>query len=413
MKVLYLHQYFNTPEMSGGTRSYEMARRLQAKGHEVHVITSWREPTDQQDWFRTEESGVNVHWLPVNYANEMAFPERIKAFFSFAAAAATKAASIRADVVFATSTPLTIAIPGAFAAWRQRIPMVFEVRDLWPEMPIAVGALRKPLPIFAARRLERFAYNRSAHVVALSPGMREGVISAGYPADQVSMIPNSADLESFGNALPDPFFSAHPELSGRPVILYAGTLGMINNVAYLADVAAAAARLDSRLAFVVIGSGATRDEVQARAAQLDLIGRNFFMYHRIPKREVASAFAAATVVLSLFADTEAMRKNSANKFFDGLAAGRPLAVNYGGWHAELLEEAEAGLVLPPDAPEAAAAKLVERAHDPHWLERTGRNARRLAEERFARDNLASELEAILLDVVRKAGHRKHEDRKGT
>src|SRR5690606_21548388 len=206
---------------------------------------------------------------------------------------------------------------------------------------------------------------------------------------------------SFGNADPQPFLSAHPELAGRQVILYAGTLGLINNVVYLADVAAAVAPLNDRLAFVVIGSGATRAEVEKRASELGVLGENFFMYDRIPKRDVASAFAAADVVLSLFADTEAMRKNSANKFFDGLAAGRPIAINYGGWHAELLEKGNAGAVLPPQSPETAAAMLVERLQDPQWLKRSGANARRLAEDRFSRDKLAAELEAVLLDTAQK------------
>src|SRR5699024_5606020 len=111
MKIIYLHQYFNTPDMAGGTRSYEMARRLVAWGHEVHMVTSWREPTDKHGWFTSVEAGIQVHWLPLPYGNYMGYRERIQAFLLFAWKAARKAASIPADVIFATSTPLTIAIP--------------------------------------------------------------------------------------------------------------------------------------------------------------------------------------------------------------------------------------------------------------------------------------------------------------
>jgi thioesterase domain-containing protein len=113
MKITYLHQYFNTPSMSGGTRSYEMAKRLVAKGHEVNMITSWREDDGRKGWFETEEAGIRVHWLPVPYSNKMGFRERINAFIRFAFGAARKAASLPADLVFATSTPLTIALSGA------------------------------------------------------------------------------------------------------------------------------------------------------------------------------------------------------------------------------------------------------------------------------------------------------------
>jgi UDP-N-acetylglucosamine:LPS N-acetylglucosamine transferase len=160
MKVIYLHQYFNTPKMSGGTRSYEMARRLVAAGHEVHMVTTWRTETAHDDWFHTTESGIQVHWLPVSYSNSKTYTQRIRAVLSFAIQACRKAVDLKGDLIFATSTPLTIAIPGIYASWRNRLPMVFEVRDLWPELPIAVGALRSPVLKWLARKFERFTYRR-------------------------------------------------------------------------------------------------------------------------------------------------------------------------------------------------------------------------------------------------------------
>jgi hypothetical protein len=113
MKILYLHQYFNTPAMSGGTRSYEMARRLVAAGHEVDMITSWREPIAKKGWFEQRVDGIRVHWLPVQYANHMNYYQRIAAFFSFALRAGNRATELGGDIVFATSTPLTICYKGS------------------------------------------------------------------------------------------------------------------------------------------------------------------------------------------------------------------------------------------------------------------------------------------------------------
>lgn len=401
MRILYLHQYFNTPEMAGGTRSYEMARRLAAKGHEVHVVTSWKRPTERSGWFTTEEAGVRVHWIPVPYSNEMPFRDRIKSFFRFATLAAARAAGIAADVVFASSTPLTIAIPGAYAAWRQNIPMIFEVRDLWPEVPIAMGALRNPVAIAAARQLERFAYARSTRVVALSPGMKDGVVSAGYPAAQVSVIPNSSDLELFDSVQADRgwFYQAHPELTGKKLVLYAGTFGRINRVDYLVEVAKAVVDQDLDVAFVAMGAGSEKAAVRELADRSGVLGRNFFLYDPVPKSDVPNAFAAADLVLSLCVDLDATRKNSANKFFDALAAGKPIAVNYGGWQADLIGEHELGLVLPPSSPDQAAKLISDRLKDKDWVGRCGGHARALAEARFSRDKLAAELEAVLLDSV--------------
>lgn len=158
MKVIYLHQYFNTPNMSGGTRSYEMAKRLVAAGHEIHIITSWVKETSQTDWFEETIDGIQVHWFPNPYNNRMTFKQRLGAFFRFAYASMNKVATIPADIVFATSTPLTIAIPAVLGARKQKIPMIFEVRDLWPEVPIAMGILNKSYQIFLAKKLEKWAY---------------------------------------------------------------------------------------------------------------------------------------------------------------------------------------------------------------------------------------------------------------
>lgn len=400
MKILYLHQYFNTPQMSGSTRSYEMGRRLVAAGHQVHLITTDRSPQVRGGWRITEEAGIIVHWLPVPYSNHMPYSERIKAFWRFAWNAAHRAAAIPADVIFATSTPLTIALPAVYAARRQKIPMVFEVRDLWPELPIAVGALKGPL-IPPAKWLERFAYRNASYIVALSPGMKEGIVRQGIPPERVFVIPNSADIA---------FFSAREEasrafryqfewLQDRPLILYAGTLGRINGVGYLAEIAAWMAHLNAEVRFLVVGDGYERVSILEQARSLGVLDKNFFLLSNLPKKEMPTVYAAATVATSLFVDLPAMWTNSANKFFDALAAGKPIAINYNGWQADLLRETGAGIVMPPTDAERAAQQLAELLSDHERLARAGAAARKLAEERFDRDKLAAELEAVLRKAV--------------
>ena len=169
MRIIYLHQYFVLPSQPGGTRSYEMARRLASFGHQVHMVTSDHAsaPGRSPRWEEREEAGIHVHRYPVPYSNAMSYSQRIRAFLQYASRSALRAAQLPGDVVFATSTPLTIALPGVYAARRQGIAMVFEVRDLWPDLPIAIGAITGRLPVTAARWLERFAYKNSAQIVAL------------------------------------------------------------------------------------------------------------------------------------------------------------------------------------------------------------------------------------------------------
>ena len=401
MRIAYLHQYFNTPEMPGGTRSYEMARRLVARGHEVNMVTSWREDDCRRDWFETEEAGIRVHWLPVPYSNKMGFHERIRAFFRFAWGAARKAASSPADVVFATSTPLTISLPAAYAAKRQNIPMVFEVRDLWPELPIAVGALKNPVLRSAARKLERFAYSQSEHIVALSPGMNEGIVKTGFPQDRIAVIPNSCDIDLFqvpiekGMALRRKF----EWLGNRPLVIYAGTFGRINGVGYLAKLAAEMLDMANDVRFLAVGEGYEYENIRNKARELNVLDRNFFMLRQLPKAEMPALFSAATSTMSTFIDLPEMWGNSANKFFDSLAAARPVAINYGGWQADLLRETGAGLVLPPkDIPQAANI-LAKAIKDREWLKKAGRAAFELARYRFSRERLAGQLEKVLIAAV--------------
>lgn len=408
MKITYLHQYFNTPNMTGGTRSYEMARRLVAMGHEVNMITSWREDDGRSDWFETNEDGIRVHWLPVPYSNHMNYRERTHAFLRFAWKSAAKAAEIPADVVFATSTPLTIALPGAYAARRQNVPMVFEVRDLWPELPIAMGALRNPVTRYAARKLEHFAYRRSAHVVALSPGMQEGVVKAGVPIEKTTVIPNGADLDLFAPERQDPnvFRDSHPTLGDAPMVVYTGTLGAANGVDYLPRIAAAARSLGSKIQFVVVGRGGCEKQVRDEADRLGVLGINFHLLPPVSKKEMPNVLAAADLALSLFIDLKPLWANSANKFFDALASGTPIAINYGGWQADLLRESGAGLIIPPNDAEAAARSIMAFLQDRERVHSSARAARRLAEDRFSRDQLAEQLASVLEKSVHPSSTRR-------
>ena len=402
MKILYLHQYFNTPAMPGGTRSYEMARRLVANGHEVHLITSRREGgVKGRNWEVTDEEGIVVHWLAIPYSNAMSYGKRIQAFFKFAIRAALRAARLGGDVVFATSTPLTIALPGAYAAWRRRIPMVFEVRDLWPELPIAVGALKNPFLIQAAKSLETFAYRNSEQIVALSPGMKDGILRKGFSADKIHVIPNSCDVNSFqvSEEAGQSFIKEHKYLQGGPLITYAGTLGIINGVDYLVRLAKAIIDRDPSVRFLIVGDGIRKNQVLEEARALGVENKNVWFLPQIPKKIIPRLMSATTVAVSSFIDLPEMWNNSANKFFDALAAGRPVMINYMGWQADLLQETGAGLVVPADNPDKGAAMLHDFLNSPDRLAFARKAALELANTSFNRQLHAKQLENVLKAAV--------------
>lgn len=403
---MYLHQYFVTPEMAGGVRSYEMARRLAARGHDVHVVTTDQEGRDASDeWRESVECGVNVHWIPVPYDNTMSYARRLRAFFTFAWSASRRASALRPDLVFATSTPLTIALPAVYAARRNTCPMVFEVRDLWPEVPIAIGALRNPATIAAARWLEKFAYANAAHVVALTPGMKDHVVSLGYPASRVSVIPNGCDLELFRADASGPNLREQfGWIRDRPLLVFCGTFGLVNGVDYLPKLCSHLLDIDPEICVVALGHGREFDAVRQLAAQLAVLDRNFFMLGRVPKKEVAAWVRAAQMTIALFTGPEIVWRDAVqNKFFDSLAAGRPVANNFPGWQAKIAVEAGAGLILDAHDTCSAARTLARHLRDAKWLEAASRAAIDLACTRFDRDFLAADLARVLEAVVQGDG----------
>lgn len=407
MKVIYLHQYFLTPAMAGGTRSYEMARRLVKAGHEVHMVTSDRQAREATGWRTAIEDGINVHYAAVSYSNHMGVARRLVAFVRFAVLATVRAARLDGDVVFATSTPLTIAIPALLASKWKRIPFVFEVRDMWPDVPIALGAIRHPVLVWLARRLEITAYRHAAHVVALAPGMRSDIIAKGIPAGKVSVIPNGCDASLFARAHDE----ASPRdkflwLGRRKLVLYAGALGQANGVSYLVRVAAAVRPRDPEVRFVVIGEGRDLEAVKELARQKAVLNENFFMLEAMPKRDLVTWFNAADLTVSLFTGPDVVWKDGVqNKFFDSLAAGTPVASNFDGWQSRVAVEEGVGLTLDATDIETAARQVVTALHDEAWLSAVPARARTLALGRFNRDRLALRLEEILDGVVNTGGRR--------
>ncbi|MBI5442508.1 MAG: glycosyltransferase family 4 protein [Deltaproteobacteria bacterium] len=407
MHILYIHQYFVPPDGKGGTRSYEMARRLVRAGHQVTLLTSSaffpKHYNLDGEVSRLECDGIQLVVVRIPYSNKLSFRRRLLVFVEFAYRASVLAAGVEGiDLVFATSTPLTIAIPGIVAKSRRRVPMVFEVRDLWPEIPISLGAIRNPLLIWASKALERCAYRSSARVVALSPGMRDGVARAGYPAERVTVIPNSSDVQNFD--VPDTagqqFLSEHPYLKRGPLVTYTGTLGVVNNARYFVDIAERMLLLDPDVTFLIVGDGHEHANVRLAAQAAGVFEKNLWMLPPLPKNEIPKVLSATTLGSSFFIDNPVLWHNAANKFFDSLAAGRPIVLNYEGWQAELVRQRKAGVVVPPNDPVTAARLIQEFVRDEHRLRQGRQAARELAMNEFNRDILAEKLRRVLEEAAR-------------
>jgi glycosyltransferase involved in cell wall biosynthesis len=364
------------------------------------MITSDSMTDKEGTWHVTQESGIEVHWLPMPYSNYMAFGRRKQVFLKFALKASMRVLELDADLVFATSTPLTVALPALVYSKLRRVPLVFEVRDLWPEIPIVLGGLTHPAEIALSRWLERVVYRSSSRVLALSPGMAAGIGRIGYPSERVVVVPNGCDNELF-DVGPEPgsvFRTAHHWLGERKLVVYSGTLGHVNGVGYLAETARAMLNIDPEVRFLVVGDGVETKQVREQAEALGVLNRNFFMMPEVPKQDIPPILSAATVAVSVFRDFPVIWDNSANKFFDALASGTPVVINYAGWQAEILETSGAGFSVHPSDTVLAAGQLHAFMSDERRVARAAVAARGLAREQFDRNILTDKALKVLEDV---------------
>ena len=409
MRILYIHQYFASRKGRTGTRSYEFGRYLAGKGHDVTMITSGLANAefpvcDKKLYCEHEADGIRVVSVAGGYndphvGTTMGGWRRMLRFYQFAWTAAQAGKGLEApDVIFATHTPLTVGLAGATLNRYFDVPFVFEVRDLWPEALVNVGALANPAAIWWLRRMAHTIYRKAHHIVALSPGMKEGIVRTGVAPEKVTVIPNASDLDLFR---PDLDGSASRERLGlgkRFGAIYFGAMGMANGLEYAIEAARILAQRGNHdIVLVLHGSGGKRDELENLARRYALT--NVVFSPLVPdKEEVARIVAGCDVCLTIY---RAAKEHtwSPNKMFDALAAGKPVLINVPGWLGETIEKNDCGRYVDPHRPEALADALEDLSKDSELSRRMGANARALAERQFDRRTLAAQLETVLAQAV--------------
>jgi len=322
------------------------------------------------------------------YSNAHGFAKRTMVFLKFAFASTGIALTSSYDVVFATTTPLTAGIPGIFARWLRRKPFVFEVRDLWPELPREMGVITNPLVLGAMSALEWMSYRSAHRCIALSPGIKAGIARRGVAEDRIEMVPNGCDLELFEAGKAEAW---RPEGVTKSDLLavFTGTHGRANGLDAVLDAAAVMkARERGGIKLVLVGNGKLKPELLARkeAEGLD----NVIFHDQIPKHKIAGLLACADIGMQCLANLPAFYYGtSPNKFFDYIAAGLPVLNNYPGWLAQLITDNDCGYAVPPDDAEAFADALEAAAADRKALARKGQAALALARDDFDRNKLGA------------------------
>ncbi len=344
MRVLYFHQHFSTLKGSTGTRSYEMAKALVASGHQVTLVCGTNSAAETglsgsyENGIRSGVvEGFRVIEFELPYANRDGLARRTWAFLRYACRGILIALRGDYDLVFATSTPLTAGIPGVVAKVLRGKPFVFEVRDLWPELPRAMGVITNPIVLLLMSALEWTSYRTADSCVGLSPGIVDGIVRRGVPSDKVVLIPNGCDLELF-----EPVGAAGYSGPGSSVIgfrlVFAGAHGIANGLDAVLDAADLLKKLGRQdLELIFVGDGKLKEQLVERAKREGLDNCTFLP--PMPKADLADLMRSCDAGLMILANVPAFYfGTSPNKFFDYISAGLPVVTNYPGWLAGMIND---------------------------------------------------------------------------
>ena len=408
MRILYVSHYF-PPEMGAPAgRVAGLSRVWAAAGHDVHVLTGFpHHPTGRihpgyrrafcRGFLREELDGVHVHRTWIFPAANRGKIRRSLNYSSFMVSA-TIAGALRLprpDVIVATSPQLLCAAAGQLLARRFRVPLVMEVRDLWPESLIAVGASgQQSFLVASLERLARGLYARAAHIVTVTDSQRDVIVRFGVPPDRVTVVPNGVDSAFLDAAalLANPA----PGAGGRFVLTYIGTIGMAHHLETLLE-AAALFRDEPRFHFRLVGEGARRKALESLARARNLANVEFCGER--PRGEVARWIAESSACAVLLRRNETFRTVVPSKLLEIMAVGRPIILGVEGEARSLLDRAAAGVSIEPESAPQLAAAIRALAGDPARCRRLGDNGRRFVQREFLREKLAGRYAELLARLV--------------
>jgi glycosyltransferase involved in cell wall biosynthesis len=405
MKIIYLHQYFKFPHESGGTRSYDLASGFVASGHQVEIITSTSDEkyNNRNRWTQIEQKGLVVHYIYLPYGNHLSYLKRSLVFFQFLYFSTFKLLSLKGDVLLATSTPLTIGIPALIKKWIHKTSFVFEARDVWPEAVIAIGALKNKLLQKILYKLEFVIYDNAAAIVPLSVDMKHSIVSR-YPelgTKPIEVIENISEINRFQNGFSREVSVLKEKIGFQPrfPILYAGTFGRVNGIDYVIALAEKLIFIDPSIVFVLVGDGAEKSAIIGQAIDKALLNKNVFILDSVSKQDLPQLYFECAMGSSFVIPIKELWANSANKFFDTLAAGKPILINHQGWQKEVIIKKNLGYVLPEVLSDEAAEAFALYTQNDILIKVQQDKALYIAKENYALDVAVSKYNKIF-DLLR-------------
>lgn len=398
MHIAVFNQHHHNPDCPATCRHYTFLEKL-AKKHQVSLITSsgWRSIRITHNYSWVPE-GVKLYEQHVPYQNKMGVSRRLFSYGGYAAYAFAKGVTLlKPDVIWAVSTPLSTPWAAAQAAKIRHIPWIFEVQDMWPTFPIEMGAIRNKWLQERLYDVERKLYQRASHIVTLSPDMEDQVIGTGISPGKVTTVLNGTDIE-LADAVTVADVQALRQqyrLEGKQVVLYAGTFGRANDIPGLMKTAALLADYPN-IVFGFVGNGFYENQLKELAHRLP----NVWVLPAHPRTEIFKFFKLAALTVVSFNNLPVLASNSPSKLYDSLACGTPVVVTNPGWTKAFVEKYGCGWYSPAEQPQVLAATILQVLGNLPGLAEAGIRGQQIARKLFDRQQLADDMEAILLKAAR-------------
>ena len=405
MHILIIHQAFASIKEGGGTRHYEFARYLAAKGHTITIITSpisyltgaAKNKPSLKKQIESPEPGINIIRSYAYPALHKSFVHRVINFISFMLSSFFAGLSVQhVDLVWGTSPPIFQSGSAWLIAKFKRIPFLFEVRDLWPAFAMEMGVLKNPFLIIPSLWFEKFMYRQADRVMVNSPGYIEHVKSRG--AKQVELIANGGEPAMFDPNADGSQFRMQHQLQDKFIVLYAGAHGLANDLGVVVQ-AANLLKHEKHIHFVFIGDGKEKQHLVDQAGQLGL--ENVTFLPTCPKEEISQVIAAADICTAILQPIPLFQTTFPNKVFDYMVAGKPVLLAIDGVIRKVVEESGGGVFVPPGHPDVMAKTILEISCAPDKLIKMGKSGREYVKTHYNRKDLAEQLELVLKDMVKR------------
>jgi len=404
LSVLFLTPYYPPEVGAPQTLIYELAQRLQKKGHQVSVLTTFPNyPSGvvPKEWRgrlfeKGEDQGIKIYRTWSYATPNKGFYKRVLSQLSFVISACLAGLFLpRADVMIVESPPLFDGFAGVFLSTFKRAPYIFNVADLWLDAAVQMGMLNNPRLIRIAKRVETYFYRRSARVFAVTSGVRQAIMDSGIAEQKVTLFRNAVDTEFFVPLPASP--EVRRELGAKDkdlLVMYAGTLGMAQQVESIVD-AAALFHHEGNVAvqFVFLGDGSEKENLERKARDLGLDNVRFLGVH--PKSRMPMLLGAADCVLVSVRDLKVLESALPTKMFEAMACCKPVVLAARGEAAEALAEARAGVSAQPGDPVSIHDAILRLQHQPEQRRDMGQSGRAYVLAHFSRDQRAEQLSEIL------------------